>query len=132
MKFRLNKHDDEIAVEAFLKAVKANEDYQQIRFMIKDGKVWVNGEKEYARRRMLKPGDNVAFEDKYFLIYPHRDENVRTDRKRDERPEKDFQDNPVRAEKIHHHKIPMNWTEKNIVRKKKSVTKGIRKKNDEE
>ena len=45
MHFRLNRHEDEITLESFLKAVGADEDYQQIRFMIKDGKVWVNGKR---------------------------------------------------------------------------------------
>ena len=136
MKFRLNKHDDEISLESFLKAVNAHEDYQQIRFMIKDGLVWVNGEKEYARRRMLKAGDNVAFEDRYYIIFPHRDERDRPRERREDRngeffiererrriyddpDRKDSYDPEKKTEKVLHHKRPLSWTEKKIKKKDK-------------
>jgi len=122
MRFRLNKHEDEITLEAFLKAVGANDDYQQIRFMIKDGKVWVNGDKETARRRLLRVGDNVAFEDRYYVLFPHREEYV----KRTKKTEKHQRSNPFdehrKTEKVIHHKKPLEWTEKKVVKKVKSKT----------
>ena len=122
MRFRLNKHEDEITLEAFLKAVGANDDYQQIRFMIKDGKVWVNGDKETARRRLLRVGDNVAFEDRYYVLFPHREEYV----KRPKKTEKHQRSNPFdehrKTEKVIHHKKPLEWTEKKVVKKVKSKT----------
>ncbi len=119
MRFRLNKHDDEITLESFLKAVAANDDYQQIRFMIKDGKVWVNGEKEYARRRMLRSGDSVAFEDKYYMILPHRDTIDRPPPKKDYSGQKLLYDRDRKTEKVFHHKGPLKWSEKKIKEKKK-------------
>jgi|GEM_PF-2065966 ribosome-associated protein YbcJ (S4-like RNA binding protein) len=121
MRFRLNKHDDEITLESFLKAVSAHEDYQQIRFMIKDGKIWVNGEKEFARRRLLRVGDNIAFEDRYYTISPHRDEHERanerqTAREREMSREEQF-DPDRKTEKVHHNKKPLKWSEKKIKKK---------------
>ena len=116
MKFRLNKDDDGIILESFLKAVAAHDDYQQIRFMIKDGKIWVNGEKEYARRRLLQPGDAIAFEDRYYIIFPHRDEEG-GDRERKGKKEDHEFDPEKKTEKVVHHKGLMKWSEKKIVKK---------------
>ncbi len=118
MRFRLNKHDDEITLESFLKAVAAHDDYQQLRFMIKDGKVWVNGEKEYARRRMLRSGDSVAFEDKYYMIFPHRDEKERSASEKEYPGQKLLYDRERKTEKVFHHKGPLKWSEKMIKKKK--------------
>jgi ribosome-associated protein YbcJ (S4-like RNA binding protein) len=120
MNFRLNKYDDEITLEAFLKAVAADDDYQQIRFMIKDGKIWVNGEKEYGRRRMLRAGDSVAFADKYYMILPHRDEKERAPQKREEPKQELLYDRERKTEKVFHHKGPLSWSEKKIKKKKKT------------
>lgn len=117
MKFRLNKHDDEITLEFFLKAVKADEDYQKIRFMIKDGKVWINGDKEYARRRLLRVGDNIAFEDKFYTIFPHRDERVKPVRNKQNETSRSVSKPEMKAEKVIHNKAPLKWTEKKIRKK---------------
>lgn len=119
MHFRLNKHEDELTLEAFLKAVGADDDYQQIRFMIKDGKVWVNGEKEYARRRMLREGDNVAFLDRYYIIFPHRDGYDRPEKRREFRKREDTYDDNRKTEKVLHHKKPLQWAEKGISKRTK-------------
>jgi ribosome-associated protein YbcJ (S4-like RNA binding protein) len=123
MRFRLNKYDDVITLESFLKAVSAHEDYQQIRFMIKDGKIWVNGEKEYARRRLLRAGDNVAFGDRYYTISYHRDDFKRSDERQSDRGGKDSReeeyDEERKTEKVFHNKRPLKWSEKKIKKKTK-------------
>jgi ribosome-associated protein YbcJ (S4-like RNA binding protein) len=110
MKFRLKKHDDAIVLESFLKAVGAHEDYQFIRFMIKDGKIYVNGEQEYARRRLLFIGDEISFEDKFYKICAYDDFDDADRENRNEKEKKKPYDGP--KEFIFHHKTPLNWTEK--------------------
>ena len=89
--------------------------------VIKDGKIWVNGEKEFARRRLLRVGDNIAFEDRYYTISPHRDEHERanerqTAREREMSREEQF-DPDRKTEKVHHNKKPLKWSEKKIKKK---------------
>ena len=110
MKFRLTKAENGIVLELFLKAVQAGEEYQKIRYMIKDGEIYVNGEKEYARRMLLQLGDEVTFKDKYYVITTYKDENdpVGNDedyalQKKNENPENRY---------IKHHQTPLQWSEK--------------------
>ena len=116
MKFRLKKAEDGIVLEMFLKAVKAEEDYQKIRFMIKDGHVTVNGEPEYARRRLLLVGDEVTFKDKYYLITSYKDEIMGEAEEEFAEIERSEKQNsiPVSQEKIIHHKKPLQWSRKYV------------------
>jgi len=114
MRFRLNKTDDAIELELFLKAVKADEDYQKIRFLIKDGLVSVNGEKEYARRRLLFVGDKVAFRDRYYVISSYKKNEPRDviKKKISNSPKEQENVSEKQVEKIVHHKKPMRWSQK--------------------
>lgn len=111
MKFRLKKHDDAIILESLLKAVGANDDYQQIRFMIKDGKVYVNGEQEFARRRLIFIGDEVTFDDRFYKVCAFNDTDTNDD---DHDPHSADRKESYEGPKgfIFHHKTPLNWTEK--------------------
>ncbi len=125
MKFRLKKFDDAIELELLLKAVKANEDFQQIRFMIKDGKVYVNGEKEFSRRRLLRVDDEVAFGDKFYKLCPHSDtslkgeedepipDNAGTPQQRENSSYDKTKKAPKdRSQIIYHNKRLLNWSQK--------------------
>lgn len=114
MKFRLKKNDDAIELEQFLKAVNAEENYQKIRYMIKDGLISVNGEKVYARRKLLFIGDSVSFRDKYYTISVYKDNEpkdiIRRKMQGSEPEKRDKVDN--NDDKIVHHKKPLSWSRK--------------------
>ncbi len=111
MKFRLKKTDDVIELEQLLKAVKADEDYQKIRFMIKDGLIYVNGEKEYARRRLLKTGDKVSYGKKYYTVCNYKG-NEPEDIIKQKAKEGDEEYVPQEHERVFHHQKPLSWSKK--------------------
>jgi len=119
MLFRLNYNTDSILLEAFLKAVGVNDDYQQIRFMIKDGEVKVNGRVEYARRRVLEIGDKVSFDGKHYIIAEDRDGDRPAVKPRRRMLPTDEGFDGVR-EHVQHKQKPLQWTEKKIKKKEKS------------
>lgn len=111
MKFRLKKTNDVIELEQLLKAVKADEDYQKIRFMIKDGLVYVNGEKEYARRRLLKAGDKVSFGKKFYTICNYKG-NEPQDIIKQKTEESGDEYATQKREKVFHNQKPLSWSKK--------------------
>ncbi len=108
MKFRLTKDEDSIVLELFLKAIKAGDDYQSIRFMIKDGKVKVNGSVEYARRLLLFVGDEITFEDKYYIITSYKDDD--SDKCSNDKKNNTNDNEADRF--IFHHNSPLKWSKK--------------------
>ncbi|MCB5229999.1 MAG: RNA-binding S4 domain-containing protein [Candidatus Cloacimonas sp.] len=113
MLFRLNYGTDCIELEAFLKAVGLDEDYQQIRFKIKDGLIRVNGRVETGRRRLLYIDDTVSFDDKFYRIAEDRDRpDTRPKPRRRMVPDQEGDREGV--EFIRHSQKPLKWSEKKI------------------
>jgi ribosome-associated protein len=57
-----------IKLDSFMKAVDAASSGGEAKFLITEGKVFVNGETELRRGRKLYPGDLVQVAEKRFLV----------------------------------------------------------------
>ncbi len=57
-----------IKLDSFMKAVNAVSSGGEAKFIIMEGNVMVNGEKELRRGRKLYPGDRVEVGRKVFLV----------------------------------------------------------------
>jgi ribosome-associated protein len=57
-----------IKLDSFMKAVDAASSGGEAKFLITEGKVFVNGETELRRGRKLYPGDHVQIAGKSFCV----------------------------------------------------------------
>ncbi len=67
MKFWIEKNGF-IYLFQILKAAGIEDDYQKIEFLIRDGRVSVNGETSFKQRHILKNGDIVQYRDKHIKV----------------------------------------------------------------
>jgi len=60
--------DDFIKLGQLLKAVNMVENGSDAKFVIQEGKVYLNGEVEYQRGRKIKEGDVVKYDNKEVVV----------------------------------------------------------------
>jgi ribosome-associated protein YbcJ (S4-like RNA binding protein) len=108
MRFYLQRETDFIYLDQLLKATAVLEDYLEIRIVIDQGRVSVNGDVTKHRRKMLKAGDVVRYREHHIMVLS----NKARPKKQDALPEKEIH--------IRHGKGPQKWHEKALKPKKGS------------